>query len=83
MGEKRAYKPRKPLQGSRGQAVQPAEQRGNAEAEADPFLPDESGDGCLPRHEPQAGRLDGSGDRAAKKPLLQRLAGHRGSGTGR
>ena len=45
----------------RGQAVQPSEQRGNAEAEADPFLPDESGDGCLPRHEPQAGRLDGSG----------------------
>ena len=34
------------------QAVQPSEQRGNAEAEADPFLPDESGDGCLPRHEP-------------------------------
>lgn len=30
------------------QAVQPAEQRGNAEAEADPFLPDESGNGCLP-----------------------------------
>ena len=27
--------------------------------------------------------LDGSGDRAAKKPLLQRLAGHRGSGAGR
>lgn len=47
------------------------------------FLPDESGDGCLPRHEPQAGRLDSSGDRAAKKPLLQRLAGHRGSGAGR
>ena len=56
--------------GGRGQAVQPAEQRGNAEAEADPFLPDESGDGCLPRHEPQAGRLDSSGGRAAEKPLL-------------
>ena len=27
--------------------------------------------------------LDGSGDRAAEKPLLQRLAGHRGSGAGR
>lgn len=26
--------------------------------------------------------LDGSGDRAAEKPLLQRLAGHRGSGAG-
>ena len=31
----------------------------------------------------QAGRLDRSGDRAAEKPLLQRLAGHRGSGAGR
>ena len=48
-----------------------------------PFLPDASGDGRLPRHEPQAGRLDGSGDRAAEKPLLQRLTGHRGSGAGR
>ncbi|WP_279238196.1 hypothetical protein [Blautia luti] len=27
--------------------------------------------------------LDGSGDRVAEKPLLQRLAGHRGSGAGR
>lgn len=26
---------------------------------------------------------DGSGDRAAEKPLLQRLSGHRGSGAGR
>ena len=26
------------MQGSRGQAVQPAEQRGDAEAEADPFF---------------------------------------------
>ena len=48
-----------------------------------PFLPDESGDGRLPRHEPQSGGLDGSGDRVAEKPLLQRLAGHRGSGAGR
>ena len=35
------------------------------------------------KQKPQAGRLDSSGDRAAKKPLLQRLAGHRGSGAGR
>ena len=35
------------------------------------------------KKEKQAGRLDSSGDRAAKKLLLQRLAGHRGSGAGR
>ncbi len=67
---------RKPLQGSaEDRRYSLRNNEGNAEAEADPFLPDESGDGCLPRHEPQAGRLDSSGDRAAKKPLLQQRSG--------
>ena len=38
------------MQGGRGQAVQPAEQRRNAEAETHSFLPDEGRNGCLPRH---------------------------------
>ena len=31
----------------------------------------------------ELGRLDDRGNRAAEKPLLQRLTGHRGSGAGR
>lgn len=47
------------------------------------FQRDESRDGCLPRHEPQAGELDGRGHRTPAHPILRGLAGHRGGRAGR